>query len=82
MIGEPSQERQGFAQKPRNNNLLCFAALMFIIGFSIIQLPFALADMGFYYLLNPAGLVSAIGIGAIVVLIGVLLLWKWYKSGI
>ena len=81
MIGDPSPPPQSYGPSHRDNNLLCFAAIMFFVGYMVIQVPLALADLSPYFTIDPTGLAMAIAVGIIPVIIGVYLLWKWYNSG-
>jgi hypothetical protein len=81
MIGDSSPPPQSYGPRHRDNNLLCFAVIAFVIGYAVIQVPLGLADLSPYFTIDPTGLAIALAVGAIPIVIGVYLLWKWYNSG-
>jgi hypothetical protein len=78
MIPEP--ESRGSEQgRGRDNNLLCLAIVLFVIGLGVLQgiVPFFL----FFYPLDAVVWMMIILFGILPTLGGVYVLWKWWKSG-
>jgi len=81
MIPEP----EGYGGQPiqqRNNNLLCVAITLFIIGLTTLQGAWILIvwwiDTFFF---DPLPLITFILIGIVPTLSGIYVMWKWWKSG-
>lgn len=78
MIPEP-ESRQDQTGQVRNNNLLCFAAVLFVIGLVILQ---GLAPLFmFFFPMNAYTWIMIILFGVVPTLGGVYMLWKWWESG-
>ncbi len=81
MIAEPKrnpmQPRRG-----RDNNLLCLAAILFMIGLTALQVSIVLAPLlAMYIPLNPVFWTILLIIGIIPTLGGVYVIYRWYHSG-
>lgn len=80
VIGDSPSVPESYGPLRRDNNLLCFAAMMFVIGFIIIQIAMGFGSLGLYLSIDPTALLIAIFVGIMLILIGILLMWKWYNS--
>lgn len=74
---DPVQPRCG-----RNNNLLCLAAILPMVGLSILQVSIVLAPLlAIYMPLDPVFWTIMLMIGIIPTLCGVYVMHRWYHSG-
>ncbi|MBN2229802.1 MAG: hypothetical protein JW779_09440 [Candidatus Thorarchaeota archaeon] len=79
MIPEPRYSKA----KPRNNNLLCYAIILFVIGFTLVQIAGPLLlYWSIFPFLDPLILIILLLIGAIAILGGVYIMWRWWQSGL
>jgi hypothetical protein len=87
MIPEP----EGHGSQPilrRDNNLLCVAVILFIIGLYTLQIAWITIEYWSFFslwsdisLFNTLILIVLLLVGTVSTLGGVYLMWKWWKSG-
>jgi hypothetical protein len=78
MIPEP-ESRGGGPGRSRDNNLLCYAAVLFMVGLGILQ-----GIVSFFLLFFPLDAftwILIILLGVVPTLGGIYALWKWWQSG-
>ncbi|MCK4568051.1 MAG: hypothetical protein KAU48_12170 [Candidatus Thorarchaeota archaeon] len=74
---DPMQPRRG-----RNNNLLCLAAILLMIGLTTLQVSIVLAPLlAMYMPLDSVFWTILLIIGIIPTLGGVYVMYRWYHSG-
>jgi membrane-associated HD superfamily phosphohydrolase len=81
MILEPESYRSQQIQR-RNNNLLCLAVVLFIIGIPFLQITwFTAVWWNIISIFNPLLFMILLLIGVVSTLSGVYIMWKWWDSG-
>jgi hypothetical protein len=77
MIPEP-ESREGQPKPGRDNNLLCYAIILFTIGLAVIQgiAPIFL----FFFPMDAVIWTMVVLFGVVPTLGGVYILWKWWQS--
>ncbi len=74
---DPMQPRRG-----RNNNLLCLAAILLMVGLTILQFFIFLAPLFAIYIpLDPVFWTIILMIGIIPTICGIYVIHRWYHSG-
>ena len=69
-------------RRGRNNNLLCLAAILLVVGLSVLQVSIFLAPLlAMYMTLDPFFWIIMLMIGIIPTVGGVYVLYRWYQSG-
>lgn len=81
MIAEPPRNHMK-PRRGRNNNLLCLAAILLMVGLTILQVSLVIAPLLTMYMpLDPVFWTIMLMIGIILTVGGVYVLHRWYQSG-
>jgi hypothetical protein len=81
MIPEPDRYGSQPIRK-RNNNLLCVAIILFIVGISSLQMAwFIIVWWNYISSFDPLFLIVLLLIGIVPTLGGIYVMWRWWNSG-